>query len=197
MAVSVTAWADGTAVVPAEKDAVVALTGTVKDEGVDNNTGLPFAMEMVTLAGAGFESTTEQVADEFGPRLEGVHWNNEISGGADRASDVLAEDPLSEAVIATVWSDWIEPVVTGNVAVVTPDGTGTDAGTARTLAIAPEIETIASPAAGLVSVTVQVVVALDGSAGGAHWTEETRGGENSDSVVPADDPLSAPDIVAV
>lgn len=71
----------------------------------------------------------------------------------------------------------IVPAVALNVAVVALARTLTEAGRDRMLAMAPEIVTEAPLAgAALVSVMVQVEVALDASVVGVHCSVETRPG---------------------
>ena len=80
---------------------------------------------------------------------------------------------------------------------VEPAATVTEKGTAKTFAIAPEIDTAVPPApAILVRVTVQVVAALEGRKAGAHWSEDTSGGIARATVTLADDPLMAAESVA-
>jgi hypothetical protein len=165
-----------TAPVLAVKDAVVALTGIASVETTVSRLGLPPEMVTVTAKGAGFVSNTVQVVLESGARVDGVHWNNEMSGGAASVMEALTEAPLREAVTVTVWSAMMGPVLAANVALAEPAGTVTEVGTTRRLATAPEIDTTAPPApTASVRVTMQEVVALEASVSGAHWSEETSG----------------------
>jgi len=85
-----------------------------------------------------------------------------------------------------------------NVAVVAAAATVTDAGTVRTLAIAPPIVTTAPPAgATLVRVTVQVVLALETRVPVAHCRVETSTGAESVRFTGAEEPLSDAVTVAV
>jgi len=63
----------------------------------------------------------------------------------------------------------MDPVPTRKFAVAALAGTVTEAGVAKTLVIPPESETTAPPAgAGLVKVTVQVVLALEAREAATH-----------------------------
>lgn len=83
------------------------------------------------------------------------------------------------------------------VAVVPATATVTDAGTLRTLAIAPAIVTVAPVGAALVRVTVQVVLAFDPRAPPAHCKEETSTGAESVRLTGAEEPFSDAVTVAV
>jgi hypothetical protein len=69
----------------------------------------------------------------------------------------------------------MEAVLAVKVAVVAVAGTVTDAGSVRTLAMAPEMATTAPPVgAALVKVTVQVVLALEAKLVATHCRDEIR-----------------------
>ena len=77
-------------------------------------------------------------------------------------------------------------------------GTVTEAGNVRTLAIAPEMATVAPPAgAALVNVTVQVVLALETRVAAVHCREEIRTGAVRDTVALLEKPLRDAVTVAV
>jgi hypothetical protein len=101
-------------------------------------------------------------------------------------------------MIPAIWVVGIEPVLAVNVALVALAGTVTEAGSMRTLAMAPEIVTTTPPAgAAPAKVTVQVVVALEVRVDAAHWTEETSVGALRERLNSWEEPLRDAVMVAV
>lgn len=84
------------------------------------------------------------------------------------------------------------------LAVVAVAGTVTEAGSVRTLGIAPAMATEAPPVgAALVNVTVQLVLALEASVGAAHCKEEISGGATREMDALLEEPLREAVTVAV
>ena len=91
----------------------------------------------------------------------------------------------------------MEPVLAVKVASPALAATVTEAGTARTFAMPPEMATTAPPAgAAVLNVTVQVVLALDPRLAALHCSEETTTGAASETVTDLEEPFSDAVMVA-
>ena len=80
-----------TVVVVALKVAMVAAAATVTDAGTVKVALVFVSVTLAPPVGAAFVSVTVQVLDEFGPRLAGLHANEDTSTGATRLTVVLTE----------------------------------------------------------------------------------------------------------
>ena len=133
----------------------------------------------VTTAVAGLLSRTVHVPEPPGFMVAGAHVKDVRIGGNSETVVWPLLDPY-EAEMVAVRAVATEPVPTVNVAAVAFAGIEIDAGSVRTLAIAPERVTAAPPAlAGLLKVTVQTVLALDARVA-RHCRDEIRMGAVSE-----------------
>jgi hypothetical protein len=79
------------AAVVALKVADAAAAATVTDAGTARLALLFTSATLAPPVGAGWVRTTVQVLEEFGPRLAGLHDNDDISTGATRLTLAVAE----------------------------------------------------------------------------------------------------------
>ena len=83
-----------TAAVLAVKEAVINAAGTVTDDGTVSAGLLLVSVMTAPPAGAGCVSDTVQEADEFDPKLAGLHNSEETTTATVRLTVAPAELPL-------------------------------------------------------------------------------------------------------
>ena len=152
-AVMVAVWSDATAPALAEKVPDVMPAAMVMEAGTLTAL-LLLESGTTTEVGAALVRATAQVLNAPGPRLAGVHVNEERAGGATSEMDADLALPPKDAVIVAVWSDVTAAAVGENIAEEVPAATVTEPGTVRAVLLV-ETETALPPAgAAVVSVTV-------------------------------------------
>jgi hypothetical protein len=159
VAVTVTAWLVVMLPAVTGKVADVVPDVTVSEAGVVSPVLLSESETEEPAAGAAELSVAVQVAVAPEDRLVGLQASEEMPTGAVRFSVALRETPFSVAVTEAVWVLAITPAVALKVPVVVPAATVTEAGVVSNV-LPLDTETAVPPAgAGLVRVTVQLLVA--------------------------------------
>jgi len=151
----------------AVKVAVVAPGATETNAGT---VSAPLLLESATVPPAELERVTVQVVTAALPSAAAVQPSPVTVAGALSVIEADCEYPFNDAVIVAVWSVEIVPAVTVKLAVVLPDGTETDAGTASAPLL---LESAAVPPAELERATVHAAEAPLSKTAGAHKSEVT------------------------
>jgi hypothetical protein len=180
----------------AENVAEVAFAATVTDAGTLTVDALDESVTTAPAAGAGLPSVTVQFTAVFGLRDAEPHWTEEIVIAACGCTVVLAEDPLSDAVIVT------DPLVSAfDVTLKDTEvafaGTVTDAGGVTAAELLVSSTVAPAEGAGLFSVNVHETVAFAAMPDDGHWTAETSTGVTRLREVFVDEVLRVAVIVAV
>jgi hypothetical protein len=111
--------------------AETALAGTVTEGGTVRSAGVLLIVTAVPPAGAALERVTVHDVLAFPVRLAEAQVKAETTGGAGIVNNVVAEEPVSDAVRVTDRSTEDAPAVTMKLPTVAPAGTIADAGTLK------------------------------------------------------------------
>ena len=132
MPVTAIVWPDGMDAVPMPKNVLFAPAGTVTEAGrlVPAGLGAPAIDTATRPVGATADKVTVQVTPDHGPTLAGQETAvSVIPALYTSGMEVVADDPVNDAVSVAAPLAAMVPAVAVNVALVEPAGTVTDAGT--------------------------------------------------------------------
>src|SRR5579872_1766194 len=121
-------WSPATVVVVALNETDVVFAATVTEPGTVRVWFVFVKVTAAPPAGAALFKVTVQVLDAFGPRLDGLQFNDESRTGATRDTVVLAAVVPSMAVSVALWSVVIVAGEAAKVVVTAPGLTTTDVG---------------------------------------------------------------------